>query len=391
MFPGLAVAETLLARQHKVKLLVSQRVLEQDILEPLRSCADNHRLGVCAISAVGLTGPRRVLAFGWGLARAVGECAALYREYQPQVVLGMGGYAAAPAIMAARLFRRGRTGTLIHESNAIPGRANRFVRRLVDRVAVGLPNCGDHFRGCRVVVTGTPIRGAVGRGERVADGYEHFGLQPDRATVLVTGGSQGAHAINEALVATLPWMEKLPLSVQFLHLCGADDESMVRESYRANGIPARVLPFCHEMERAYSVADVVIARAGAATLAELAAYGLPSLLIPYPYATGNHQWHNGRVFEQAGAARLYDQRVLERGLHATRGERLAGALLELLGKPALRRQMAEAARGLARHNAAEQIATLVEETARGGEQVARETSNQAQPLDSGRVLGGDVA
>ncbi len=242
-----------------------------------------------------------------------------------------------------------------------------------------------------MVVTGTPIRGAVGRGERVADGYEHFGLQPDRATVLVTGGSQGAHAINEALVATLPWMEKLPLSVQFLHLCGADDESMVRESYRANGIPARVLPFCHEMERAYSVADVVIARAGAATLAELAAYGLPSLLIPYPYATGNHQWHNGRVFEQAGAARLYDQRVLERGLHATRGERLAGALLELLGKPALRRQMAEAARGLARHNAAEQIATLVEETARGGEQVARETSNQAQPLDSGRVLGGDVA
>ncbi len=364
LFPGLAVAETLLAREHKVKLLVSQRVLEKDVLDALRFCVDGHRLGVRSISAVGLNGSRRAIPFAWGLARAMGECVSLYHQFQPQAVLGMGGYTAAPAICAARLFRSQRTATFIHESNAIPGRANRFVRRMTDRVFVGLSDCGQYFPGQSVTVTGTPLRRVLRDGRRVSDAHDRLGLDPHRATVLVMGGSQGASPINEALAATLPWLRELKTPLQFLHLCGENDEAFVRESYRVNGMTGHVISFCREMELAYSVADMAIARAGAATLAELAAYGLPSVLIPLPHAKGNHQWHNARVFETAGAARLYDQRQLEQGTHASCGEKLAGAMIKILTKPDVRHAMSTAARALAKHDAAEEIATLVEEMGR---------------------------
>lgn len=361
LFPGVAVAEELLTRHHKVKLLVSERALEQEVLTALPGCQDAHRIGVQAISAVGLSSKAGALSFACRLAQAVGECTALYYRFQPHVVLGMGGYTSAPAVLAARAFRPRRTATLIHESNAIPGRANKLVGRLVDRVAVGLPDCGQHFPNAPVTVTGTPIRAAVRQGERFAEAHVRLGLQPDLPTVLVTGGSQGAHGINEGIACALPWLDGWENRLQFLHLSGAKDEAFVRDAYRVNGFNARVMAFCHEMQLAYSVASLVIARAGAATLAELAAYGLPSILIPYPHATGNHQQSNAEVFKKIGAARVYTQKELETGMHAARGERLAGALIDLFGKPGRLAEMATAARSLAKHNAAGEIAALVEE------------------------------
>jgi UDP-N-acetylglucosamine--N-acetylmuramyl-(pentapeptide) pyrophosphoryl-undecaprenol N-acetylglucosamine transferase len=179
-------------------------------------------------------------------------------------------------------------------------------------------------------------------------------------TVLVMGGSQGAHALNESMAAALPWFDHWRNRVQFVHLSGVKDEAFVREAYSVNGFGASVMSFCNHMEQAYSVADLVIARAGAATLTEIAAVGLPAILIPYPHATGNHQWHNARVFERIGAARLIEQSVLETGLHAARGERLAETVIGLLENDEERTEMAAAARSLGTTDAAERIATLLE-------------------------------
>jgi UDP-N-acetylglucosamine--N-acetylmuramyl-(pentapeptide) pyrophosphoryl-undecaprenol N-acetylglucosamine transferase len=214
----------------------------------------------------------------------------------------MGGFTSGPAVLAAWL--RG-IPAVIHESNAIPGKANRWAGRFADRVAVGWPDCAQYFGRTPVTVTGTPLRAGLCRG-KVADAHERLGLERGRLVVAVMGGSQGAHAINEAVMAALPRLKELlrhrVSEVQFAHLTGAQDEGVVRAAYATNGFKANVMGFCNEMELVYSAADVVVARAGAATLTETAAFGLPAVLVPYPHAANNHQWHNARVFERAGIA-----------------------------------------------------------------------------------------
>jgi UDP-N-acetylglucosamine--N-acetylmuramyl-(pentapeptide) pyrophosphoryl-undecaprenol N-acetylglucosamine transferase len=250
---------------------------------------------------------------------------------------------------------------LIHESNAVPGKANRWVGKLVDHVAVGLTECRRFFGRKPVTVTGTPVRTALRQG-KVARAHERLGLDRKRLTILVMGGSQGAHAINEAMACALPWLDGWTERAQFVHLSGASDEQFAREVYEKNCFSAKVMNFCSQMELAYSAADLVIGRAGAATLTEIAAFGLPSILVPYPQATDNHLWHNARVFERAGGARLIEQSQLS-GLHAATGERLAGSIATLLNNEAERKRMAAAARALAVTDAAERIATLLEQYA----------------------------
>jgi len=359
LFPGLAVAETLLARQHQVKLLVSEKSVEQTALAALAQGDSGSRWGVQSIPAVGLNGSSQWMRFCYRLAQATRECASIYEEFQPDAVLGMGGFTSAPAVMAGR-WRRSRT--VIHESNAVPGKANRWVSRWVDHVAVGLPDCAAFFGRKPVTVTGTPVRAGL---RRVTGARERLGLEPGRLTVAVMGGSQGAHAINEAMACTLPWLEEWRERVQFVHLSGARDEAFVREVYEKNGMPAQVLSFCHAMEDVYSAADVVIARSGAATLAEIAAFGLPAILVPYPHAAGNHQWHNAQQFERAGAARVLEQTALTTGMHAARGERLGDAMVALLGDEPGRLRMAVAARALAHTDAAARIAGLLEQLGAG--------------------------
>jgi UDP-N-acetylglucosamine--N-acetylmuramyl-(pentapeptide) pyrophosphoryl-undecaprenol N-acetylglucosamine transferase len=151
-----------------------------------------------------------------------------------------------------------------------------------------------------------------------------------------------------------------------VHLTGAKDEAFIRETYEKNGFRARVMSFCGQMELAYSAADAVVARSGAATLTEIAAFGLPAILVPYPHAAGNHQWYNARVFERAGAARLIEQSSAD-GEAADRGERFARVIGDLLDDEARRRSMAKAARSLAVDDAADRIAILLEQY---GEQTA---------------------
>jgi UDP-N-acetylglucosamine--N-acetylmuramyl-(pentapeptide) pyrophosphoryl-undecaprenol N-acetylglucosamine transferase len=359
LFPGLAVAEALMARQHEVRLLVSEKAIDQAALAALTNSSDHSRFGVRTISAVGLGTSSQLIRFCCRLARSTRDCAALCEEFRPDAVLGMGGFTSAPAILAAR-WRH--APALIHESNAVPGKANRWVGRFVDHVAVGLAECGRFFGRKPVTVTGTPVRAVLRRG-KVTDARERLGLERGRLTILVMGGSQGAHAINETMACALPWLNDWTDKTQFVHLSGpALCGKGLGEAYEKNGFPAKVMSFCNEMELAYSAADLVIARAGAATLTEIAAFGLPSILIPLPQAAGNHQWHNARAFERAGAARLLEQSQLT-GLHAQTGERLGAAIAGLLRDESERQRMTAAARSLSVTDAAERIATLLEQYA----------------------------
>jgi len=331
LFPGLAVAETLQKRRHEVRLLVSQKAVDHTALAQAQ-------LSVRALPAIGLQ--RNPVRFAWRFARAFRDCLDECQKFQPHVVLGMGGFTSAPAILAAR-WRK--VPTVIHESNTIPGKANRLVGRFVDRVAVGFAEGGRFFPG-KVVVTGTPVRPAPAP-EPVP--------KNSRRVVLVMGGSQGAHAINEAVARALPALT----GVEFIHLTGPKDEAPLRAAYAAAGIHATVMSFCNTMESVYRAADLAVTRAGAATLTELAAFGLPAVLVPYPHAAGNHQWHNARVFERAGAARLLE----ENDLH-----RLGAVVLGLVEDDASRQQMSAKMKTLAAPNAAERIADLLEEMAGGG-------------------------
>ena len=356
LLPGLAVAESLLERGHTVRMLVSEKAVDQTALKALH-LDDQHgkRLSVCPISAIGYTGVKQMAKFGAHLAKATRDCATLCTEFAPDVTLGMGGFTSAPAVLASRWKH---ATVLIHESNAIPGKANRLVGQLAHHIALGLADCAKFFGSRPVTVTGTPIRAALRRG-KVADAYERLGLKRGRHTVLVVGGSQGAHAINDTIASALPWLDTWTDRVQFVHLSGAKDEAFAREAYERNGFNAKVMGFCSEMELAYSAADLVISRAGAATLTEIAAFGLPAILIPYPHAGGNHQTHNASVFERAGAARLIEQADLGH-MHVTMGERLAEIITNILDDDERRQRMAAAAQVLAVLDAQERIADLIE-------------------------------
>jgi UDP-N-acetylglucosamine--N-acetylmuramyl-(pentapeptide) pyrophosphoryl-undecaprenol N-acetylglucosamine transferase len=360
LFPGVAVAEVLHARRHQVRLLVSEKAIDQTALAASTGCSSrSDGIGVEVVPAVGYEGAGQLITFCLRLAKATRECVAACDKFEPDVVLGMGGFTSAPAILGARWFRKRGTAALIHESNAVPGKANRWAARLADHVAVGLADCAPYFGRKPVTVTGTPIREALRRG-KVADAHAQLGLETGRLTMLIAGGSQGSHAINEAVTLALPRLKSRADALQFVHLTGAKDEAFLRETYEKNGFRARVMSFCGQMELAYSAADAVVARSGASTLTEIAAFGLPSILVPYPHAAGNHQWYNARVFERAGAAQLIEQSSAD-GEAIERGEQLARVIGGLLDDEARRYRMATAARSLAVDDAADRIAILLEQ------------------------------
>ncbi len=356
LFPGVTVAESLLNRGHTVRLLLSEKAVDQTAIAALRMNGQkSERLSVRPVSAVGYAGAKQLPQFGARLAVATRECAALCEEFEPEVTLGMGGFTSAPAVVASRWKR---AAVLIHESNAVPGKANRWAGLLAHHIALGVADCAKFFGNRPVTVTGTPIRAALRRG-KVDGALERLGLERGRRTVLVVGGSQGARAINDAMACALPWLDGWTERLQFIHLSGAKDESCARNAYEVNGFPSKVMGFCSEMELAYSAADLVISRAGAGTLTEIAAFGLPAILIPYPHAAGNHQVYNARVFERAGAARLVEQAELGH-MHTAIGERLAEVMTNILSDDDRRERMAVAARSLAVLNAEERIADLIE-------------------------------
>jgi UDP-N-acetylglucosamine--N-acetylmuramyl-(pentapeptide) pyrophosphoryl-undecaprenol N-acetylglucosamine transferase len=324
LFPGMAVAEELAIRGCDVTLLVSPKEVDQEAVKTV------HGLGVATLPAIGLM-RGRVLQFCAGFRRSYSESRKLLAQRPAQAVLGMGGFTSAPPILAAKACG---AATFLHESNTIPGRANRWLAHVVHQAFVGFPSAAGRLHHNNVLATGTPVRPQFEPSDP-GSARMALGLEPGRPVLLIMGGSQGASGINQMVLSALPILAREMPELQYLHLTGVDDLDKVRAGYAAHGAKAVVRPFLSEMEIALAAATIAISRAGASSLAELAAMRLPAILIPYPVATDNHQYFNARALTDAGAAMLLEQKT------AT-PEKLASMALELLRNEQARGMISEA-------------------------------------------------
>ena len=296
LFPGIAVAEELMIRGASVTLLVSPKEVDQQAVKGVRGAQ------VATLPAVGFTSGGK-LAFFKGLLGSLSATRKLFRDARPAAVLAMGGFtSAAPIWVGRRLGAR----TYLHDSNTIPGRANRWLAHLVDDAFVYFHETSGRLNNPGVHVVGMPVRPQF-QPMDAASARMALGLAANRPTLLVMGGSQGASGINKMMTGALPdFMAAFP-EWQFIHLTGAGDADGVRAIYAAAKARAVVQPFLSEMEFALGAATLAVSRSGASSLAELAALRVPAVLIPYPTAADDHQRHNARAFVETGAAWSFEQ------------------------------------------------------------------------------------
>lgn len=347
LFPGMAVAEEFLARDpsNQVLFVGTERGIEARAVP-----AAGYRLEL--ITAAGIRGKglfsqikgAAMMLYGYAQSRKI------LKSFQPDMVLGVGGYASLPMVLAAKGMQ---IPPYIHEQNAIPGMTNKLLARFADRVFITLEESARFFPKEKTQVTGNPLRRQIlnmvakqnppsiptlqkgGSEQSEQGGFRLF----------VFGGSQGAHAINTAMIAALPHMADLSDRLEICHQTGENDCTEVRAAYGKCGIQSNVQPFISDMATEYHTADLIICRAGATTIAEVTACGKACLFIPFPHAVDDHQRRNAEALLKKQACFM----LLEKELS---GESLAGTIRELIGDPALLRQTGEAAFGLARLDAA---------------------------------------
>jgi UDP-N-acetylglucosamine--N-acetylmuramyl-(pentapeptide) pyrophosphoryl-undecaprenol N-acetylglucosamine transferase len=341
IYPGIAVAKEILRRDKESQVrfvgtarglenkLVPQAGFELSIIDSagLKNVGAIARLRGLLVLPKSLTGARNAI-----------------RAFRPDIVIGAGGYVSGPVVLTAALLR---LPTLVMESNALPGWTNRVLARFVDKAAVSFEAALPFFRG-KAVVTGNPVR---------AEFFEipNRGRQPAEFSILVFGGSQGAHAINEAMVAALPLLESLKKELRVTHQTGEADFVRVSSAYADVGWDERasVRKYVDNMVAAFSDVDLIICRAGATTTAELIAAGKASVMIPFPLAADDHQRKNAEALATAGAGRMILQQELS-------GKRLAEEIITLSRESERITAMEEAAHKLSRGNAAAAVVDLIE-------------------------------
>jgi len=365
LYPGIALARELMRRDRstEVTFVGTAQGIEARVLPRERFVLD-------LIRVAGLKGKsRRERARGFLLLPvAAADAWRVLSKRRPDVVIGVGGFASGPvlALAAARGYP-----TMLLEQNALPGLTNRLLARVVRAAAVNFETALAYFPRTGFVA-GNPVRPEFfpAQTEEANDDTNPFdpidsapgvdlaqGRQPrDAARILIFGGSQGAHAINVAMVAAASRLAASGIRLAITHQTGERDLDLVRAAYANAGLAARVEAFIYEIDREMKAADVVICRAGATTLAELAASGTPAILVPLPNSTDDHQRRNAEVVARAGAAVALEERELT-------GDTLAAAITGLVGDAKRRHRMATAARQLARPDAAQRIADRVEQLA----------------------------
>ena len=280
----------------------------------------------------------------WSIKRA----ADIVKSFKPNVVVGTGGYVCGPILLAASLMK---VPTLIQEQNAVAGVTNKILSKFVKKIAVGTRDALKNFPADKTVYTGNPIRKEVLAAKK-EDGLREFDFTDDNPIILISGGSRGARSINNAMIDVLKSAAQKN-SAQFLHVTGKGEFNSVVEKLSDLDAPnIRIVPYLYNMPTAMAMADLAIFRAGATGLAELTARGIPSILIPYPYAAENHQEFNARSLVEAGAARM----ILNKDLTA---EILSATIDELLASPEKLKSMAQASLSLGKPNAAAEIADLI--------------------------------
>ncbi len=365
LFPGLAVADVLALSGCNISLLISPKAVDQ---QAVQSAAGMEVLTLPAVGLVdGQIGP-----FVRGFWQAYRVAKQRFKARPPQAVLAMGGFTSAPPILAGSGVG---ASTFFHEANSIPGRANRWLAPFVDAAFIAFPSAARRLHCHTVKTTGTPVRRQFHSMDPESC-RANLGLDAGRPVLLVMGGSQGASAINHLVSQSLAPLSAPRPDLQFLHLTGASDFKKVSDAYTAHRLKAVVRPFLTEMELALGAATVAVSRAGASSLAELAAMRVPVVLIPYPSAADNHQFYNAWAFVESGAARMLEQ-------EKATPEMLAEMVKGLIEKPDLRAGMKEALAKWHQSDAAGQIAAQILEA------MARKGVRFPNPPDQSEPSGAD--
>ncbi len=343
IYPAIAIAREYVARdQNRRAVFVgTERGLEKTIVPkagfPLEFISVGGLKG-----KVGLDLVRNIVRLPLGFVQAF----RLVGRYQPSVVLGVGGYSSGPLLLAAVL--RG-VPTIIHEQNAFPGLTNRLLARFVKKVDVAFAEAAPRMKRTDAVVTGNPVRA------------EFFSVKPrpeargPRTRLLIFGGSQGSHILNDAMTGALLFLSRLKDRLDIVHQTGANELQKVQSAYRTSGAfpNARVVAYLDPIVDEIAAADLVVSRAGAMTIGELAAIGRPAIFVPFAAATNNHQELNARVVERAGGGIVITEAELT-------PEKLGAAINEIISNPDRTRQMGAAARSLAKPDATKKIVDSIE-------------------------------
>jgi len=344
LFPGLAIAKGFKGRNSgaDIYFVGTEKGIESKILPE-----EGYPLKTIRIEP--LTGHRvsRALISLGHLPLALLDSLRIIKEVNPDIVIGLGGYSSGPLLMVASL--KG-IPTLILEQNIIPGLTNRILSRFVDAIAINFESSRAFFPDRKTYLTGNPIREGIASVSK-KEGLKAFGLDEGRFTILISGGSQGAHRINKAMTEAINYLDDLKDRIQIIHQTGDKDYNDINEFYISRGLRAVVLPFINRMADAYASADLVVSRAGAGTISEITACGKPSILIPYPYAAKNHQELNARILLNAGAAAL----ILDNDLD---GKRLASEIRFLIEDPERLWQMEKESKRLGVSDATKRVVDI---------------------------------
>jgi len=312
LYPGIALARELKSKGFVPLFVVRRNDIGREILA-------KEGLKYFEIPSMGM--PRglslKLIIFPFVSAAGFFKVFTFLRTTKPVVVTGMGGYLSFPTVVCANILG---IPTVIHEQNAFPGIANKILARFADTVALSFEGSKKYFWGCNTVVTGNPVRPELFK-DATEETYNRMGVSKSKFTALVFGGSQGAAKINKTVIDSFEHLGALKDKVQFLLISGPKDFQSAQKEYAAKQVPGKVISYTHSMGDAYAVSDLIICRSGATTAAELRILNKQAVLIPFPFATANHQEFNARAMEKEGIAKV----ILEKGLTP---QMLAGAITE---------------------------------------------------------------
>lgn len=320
IYPALALASELAG---SIDFVIDKRPLAEKVLSE-KGCS-THRITAAAL-------PRKkfwhICKFILKMLIGTVESLILLGEIKPDVIVAFGSYISVPVVLASKFFK---IPVVLHEQNYFPGLANKFLTLFARKVAVSYRASLQHFPAHKAVLTGNPVRKELFEVNR-EESLKFFGLERDKITILIIGGSLGSESINISVAGILPYLEEFNDRIQFIHICGDKNFQKIVEKYIECDFTARVYKYLKKIEYAYGSADLIIARAGATTLAEITALGIPSILIPYPDATSGHQLLNAKPLCKIGGAIYYDEDKLS-------GEGLALRLVPLVKDINMRREM----------------------------------------------------
>jgi UDP-N-acetylglucosamine--N-acetylmuramyl-(pentapeptide) pyrophosphoryl-undecaprenol N-acetylglucosamine transferase len=339
IFPALAVAKILRSHGHEVLFVGTRDGLESRLVPEA-----GYRMEYLKAGGLNRVGLKRRFQTALQLPISGGIATGILTSWRPDAVFSTGGYVAGPVVIAAMLRR---LPLVVMEPNAIPGFTNRKLARFVTRALVGFEETRRWFPPGRTEVTGLPIRAEFFQIRRKRDGI---------FTLLITGGSRGARSLNRAARESWALFREHRTPIRILHQTGISEYETLRKEFESSGVEGEVVPFLSDMAAAFERADLVLARSGAGSVGEIAAAGMPSILVPFPFAADDHQRRNAEVLARASAAKM----VLDRELN---GRRLFDEVEAIRSNPEQLAEMSDRARGLAHRGAAERAAAVLEEAA----------------------------